>query len=49
MSVSAPAGPATPVTGTVAVCAYAVGSIPDSIWEGVNWTTTLEYIFDGVV
>ncbi len=37
------------VTGTVAVLAYAVTSLPDSIWKGQSWGTTLKFIFDGVV
>lgn len=37
------------VTGTVAVLAYAVSYIPDSIWKGHTWSSTLKYIFDGVV
>jgi len=37
------------VTSTAAILGYAVGEIPNSIWKGVGWTTTLKYVFDGVV
>ncbi len=37
------------ITGTVAVLAYASSAIPNSIWKGVPWSTTLKFIFDGVV
>ncbi len=37
------------VTGTVAVLAYGIAAIPDSIWKGVSWCTTAKFIFDGVV
>jgi hypothetical protein len=37
------------LTGTVAVIAYAVGVLCDSIWKGQSWTITLKFVFDGVV
>ncbi len=37
------------VTGTVAVLAYALAGIPDSIWKGQSWSTTMKFVFDGVV
>jgi len=37
------------ITGTVAILAYAAGHISNSIWKGVPWTTTLKFVFDGVV
>ncbi len=37
------------MTGTVAILGYSVAQIPDSIWKGRSWGTTLKFIFDGVV
>ena len=37
------------VTGTIAVLAYAVAQIPDSIWKGQSWSVTGKHVFDGVV
>ncbi|MCZ6683290.1 MAG: hypothetical protein O7B26_08900 [Planctomycetota bacterium] len=37
------------MTGTIAVMAYAVSNIPNSIWKGVSWRTTLKFVFDGVI
>jgi hypothetical protein len=37
------------VAGTVAVLGYAVSYIPDSIWKGLKWSSTIKYVFDGVV
>jgi len=37
------------VTGTVAVVAYALSNIPNSIWKGERWMITFKFIFDGVV
>ena len=37
------------LTGTVAILGYAVGNIPNSIWKGISWVTTLKFIFDGVI
>jgi hypothetical protein len=36
------------LTGTVAVLAYAVAVIPDSIWKGHAWRSTGKYVLDGV-
>ncbi|MFQ5502444.1 MAG: hypothetical protein ACE5EQ_09120 [Phycisphaerae bacterium] len=37
------------VTGTVAVLAYGVAQLNDSIWKGAPWGSTLKFVFDGVV
>ncbi|NOX58105.1 MAG: hypothetical protein GXP29_04510 [Planctomycetes bacterium] len=37
------------LTGTVAVAVYGVSYIPNSIWKGTSWTTTLKFIFDGII
>lgn len=37
------------ITGVAAVLGYAVGHFHDSIWKGINWTTTGKFIFDGVL
>lgn len=37
------------LTATVAILGYGVAYIHHSIWRGTRWTTTLKYIFDGVV
>jgi|CXWL01.1.fsa_nt_gi hypothetical protein len=37
------------ITGTAAILGYAVGNIPNSIWKGASWSTTMKFIFDGVV
>jgi len=37
------------ITGTVAILGYAVSYIQDAIWKGQKWSTTLKFIFDGVV
>jgi hypothetical protein len=37
------------ITGAVAVLAYAVANIPNSIWKGAPWSNTLKFVFDGVV
>ncbi len=36
-------------TGTVAVLAYGVSYIPDSLWKGLPWSITSKFIIDGVV
>ena len=36
-------------TGAVAVLGYAVGNLPNYIWWGTPWKTTLTGIFDGVI
>lgn len=35
-------------TGTVAVLGYAFGSVSNSIWKGVPWSSTAKYFVDGV-
>lgn len=37
------------LTGTVAILAFALGCIPDSIWKGVSWRITAKFIFDGII
>ena len=37
------------LTGTVAILCYCVAYIPNSIWRGVPWVSTLKHLFDGVV
>ncbi len=37
------------VAGAVAVLAYAVTHVPDSIWKGKPWRNTLMHVVDGVV
>ncbi len=37
------------VTGAIAVLAYATACIPNSIWKGSPWSTTLKFVFDGIV
>lgn len=37
------------ITGTVAVLAYGITAIQDSIWKGVRWCVTGKFIFDGTV
>lgn len=37
------------IAGTIAVLAYGVAVLPDSIWKGTSWTITLKFVFDGVV
>jgi hypothetical protein len=37
------------LTGTVAILGYAVGNIPNSIWKGTSWGTTLKFIVDGII
>ena len=36
-------------TGAAAVLGYAFSSFSDSIWKGVPWSTSLKYVFDGLV
>lgn len=36
-------------TGTIAILAYAVGNIPDSIWKGQSWSVTVKHMIDGVI
>lgn len=37
------------LAGTVALAAYALSPVPESIWKGQLWSTTGKFIFDGVV
>ena len=37
------------LTGTVAFTAYGLGAVPDSIWKGVPWSTTVKNVVDGLV
>lgn len=37
------------LTGTVAILAYAFANVPNSIWKGTPWSTTLKFAFDGIV
>ena len=37
------------LTGTVAVLAYGVTPIIDSIWKGKPWGSTFKHVFDGVI
>ncbi len=36
------------ITGTVAVLAYGVTGVMDSIWKGLSWGTALKFIGDGI-
>lgn len=37
------------VTGTAAVLGYAFSYIPNSIWKGEKWSTSLKFILDGTL
>ena len=37
------------VTGTIGFIAYAFGVVPDSIWKGQSWSTTMKFVFDGLL
>ncbi|MBU0754483.1 MAG: hypothetical protein KJ645_05050 [Planctomycetes bacterium] len=37
------------MTAAVAIPGYAFSYIPDSIWKGIKWFTTIKFIFDGVI
>ncbi len=37
------------ITGTVAFIAYGFGVIPDAIWKGQSWATTMKFVFDGLL
>jgi len=37
------------LTGTVTFVGYTLGYVPNSIWKGQSWTTTLKFVFDGLV
>jgi len=48
----APGAPAMQVfriAGTVATLGYAFSSVTDSIWKGISWSTTLKFVFDGLL
>ncbi|MEZ5990262.1 MAG: hypothetical protein R3F30_14310 [Planctomycetota bacterium] len=36
-------------TGTTAILGYSLAYIPDSIWKGLSWSTTLKFFVDGVI
>lgn len=36
-------------TGTIAIVVYGFSCIPNSIWKGAGWVSTLKYVFDGVL
>ncbi len=36
-------------TGTIAVLAYGVSYIPDSLFKGMRWSITAKFIMDGVI
>jgi hypothetical protein len=37
------------MTSTVAIFGYSFSYVPQSIWRGYSWSSTLKYAFDGVV
>ena len=37
------------LAGTIGFMAYALGAVPNSIWKGVRWSTTIKFVFDGLV
>jgi len=37
------------LAGTVAFMAYALGTVPNSIWKGVRWSTTVKFVVDGLI
>ncbi len=37
------------LTSAVAILGYGIGHLHESIWMGRSWTTTLKFIFDGVI
>jgi len=37
------------VTGATAMIGYGIGQMTNSIWKGVAWSTTVKFIFDGLV
>ncbi len=45
----AEAMPVFRLTSTVAILAYCIGHPHESIWMGRSWTTTLKFVFDGVI
>ena len=37
------------IVGTVAIAAYSVASVVDSIWKGQAWSITAKFVFEGVL
>jgi hypothetical protein len=37
------------IAGAVAFISYAMGYVPNSIWMGVPWRSTLLHVFDGLI
>jgi hypothetical protein len=37
------------VAGTTAFMSYGLASLVDSIWKGQRWSTTVKFVFDGLV
>jgi len=37
------------VSGTIAVLAYATAHIPNSIWMGSSWGSTVRFVIDGIL
>ena len=37
------------IASTIAVAAYGVGAMTDSIWKGVKWSTSFKFLFDGLL
>jgi hypothetical protein len=37
------------LSGTVAFLAYAAAVVPNSIWKGSPWSTTLKHVLDGLI
>jgi hypothetical protein len=46
-------GPGAPgvfrIATVVALLGYAFSSVTDSIWKGVTWSTTVKFLFDGLL
>ena len=36
-------------TATAALLAYGISALHESIWKGIAWSTTLKYVFDGLL
>lgn len=41
--------PVLRITSACAFLGYAFASVTDSIWKGIDWTTTAKFVFDGLV
>jgi len=37
------------VAGAVALIAYSIGRVQDSIWMGMPWSTTIKHVIDGFI